>query len=222
MNVPIHSMNVPTQRVPKVWGRRAERVCVCAPCNCSGRLLFMTTNHIERLSPALIRPGRVDVRCFLGPASREVAKQMFISFYRDLPMQLALRGSRAQNGGDGVKAGAGGVELAVQPAGRTGSVTADTAGVAGEAAAEAQPLLEGRQMSLLTRASKEAEAEREAALLALADEFASKLPQQSGFSTAQLQAFLMSHKLAPVLAVSSVAQWLGEQHLREQEEQGGV
>jgi SpoVK/Ycf46/Vps4 family AAA+-type ATPase len=185
----------------------------------------MTTNHIERLSPALIRPGRVDVRCFLGPASREVAKQMFISFYRDLPMQLALRGSTGADSdtGDSVKAGAGGVELAAQPAWSAGSnVAADSAGVAGEAAAEAQPLLEGRQMSLLTRASKEAEAEREAALLALANDFASKLPQQPEFSTAQLQAFLMSHKLAPVLAVSRVEQWLKEQRLREQEEQGGV
>eukprot|EP00965_Chrysotila_dentata_P259588 6213608-Pleurochrysis_carterae.AAC.8 len=27
-----------------------------------GRLLFLTTNHVERLDPALIRPGRVDVR----------------------------------------------------------------------------------------------------------------------------------------------------------------
>ena len=27
-----------------------------------GRLFFMTTNHIEKLDPALIRPGRCDVK----------------------------------------------------------------------------------------------------------------------------------------------------------------
>lgn len=26
------------------------------------RILFMTTNHVDRLDPALIRPGRVDVK----------------------------------------------------------------------------------------------------------------------------------------------------------------
>lgn len=45
----------------------------------------MTTNHIERLNDALIRPGRVDVRCFLGPATRQQARDLFVSFYRDLP-----------------------------------------------------------------------------------------------------------------------------------------
>ncbi|KAJ2667963.1 Complex III assembly protein translocase and chaperone, partial [Coemansia sp. RSA 1285] len=33
------------------------------------RIIFMTTNHIERLDPALIRPGRVDVKVFLGNAT---------------------------------------------------------------------------------------------------------------------------------------------------------
>ncbi len=27
-----------------------------------GRLLFMTTNHVDKLSPQLIRPGRIDVK----------------------------------------------------------------------------------------------------------------------------------------------------------------
>ncbi|VDM48929.1 unnamed protein product [Toxocara canis] len=30
------------------------------------RILFMTTNHVERLDPALIRPGRVDVKKYFG------------------------------------------------------------------------------------------------------------------------------------------------------------
>jgi chaperone BCS1 len=27
-----------------------------------GRMFFMTTNHLERLDPALVRPGRCDVK----------------------------------------------------------------------------------------------------------------------------------------------------------------
>lgn len=30
------------------------------------RILFMTTNYLERLDPALIRPGRVDVKEYIG------------------------------------------------------------------------------------------------------------------------------------------------------------
>lgn len=49
-----------------------------------GRILFMTTNHIERLSTALIRPGRVDVRVKFDLASKSQIKGMFWRFYKDL------------------------------------------------------------------------------------------------------------------------------------------
>ncbi|CAJ0568169.1 unnamed protein product, partial [Mesorhabditis spiculigera] len=45
------------------------------------RLLFMTTNHVERLDPALIRPGRVDVKEYFGNADQEMMEKMFINFY---------------------------------------------------------------------------------------------------------------------------------------------
>lgn len=41
----------------------------------------MTTNHIERLDSALIRPGRVDVQEFIGNASPEQARRLFMQFY---------------------------------------------------------------------------------------------------------------------------------------------
>lgn len=41
----------------------------------------MTTNHPERLDPALIRPGRVDVKEYLGHASAYQMKEMFLRFY---------------------------------------------------------------------------------------------------------------------------------------------
>jgi mitochondrial chaperone BCS1 len=46
-----------------------------------GKLLFMTTNHVDALDPALIRPGRVDVRCEFSLCSREQARQIFLQFY---------------------------------------------------------------------------------------------------------------------------------------------
>ncbi|CAB9497346.1 HYPER-SENSITIVITY-RELATED 4 [Seminavis robusta] len=46
-----------------------------------GRLLFMTTNHRNRLDEALIRPGRVDVQCHLQNASRAAAGELFDQFF---------------------------------------------------------------------------------------------------------------------------------------------
>lgn len=45
------------------------------------RIIFMTTNHKERLDPALIRPGRVDLALQLGLATAEQAANMFCRFY---------------------------------------------------------------------------------------------------------------------------------------------
>jgi mitochondrial chaperone BCS1 len=46
------------------------------------RIVFMTTNHIERLDSALIRPGRVDLVELVGDASPAQAKRLFTRFYR--------------------------------------------------------------------------------------------------------------------------------------------
>lgn len=46
-----------------------------------GHVVFMTTNHIDKLDPALIRPGRIDVRVEFTYATREQAKEMFTRFY---------------------------------------------------------------------------------------------------------------------------------------------
>lgn len=48
-----------------------------------GHMLFMTTNHIERLDPALIRPGRIDWRREIGLADGKQAARMFQAFYPD-------------------------------------------------------------------------------------------------------------------------------------------
>ena len=43
----------------------------------------MTTNHLERLDPALIRPGRVDLAELIDDATPEQAKTLFTRFYGD-------------------------------------------------------------------------------------------------------------------------------------------
>ncbi|KAH7100842.1 P-loop containing nucleoside triphosphate hydrolase protein [Auriculariales sp. MPI-PUGE-AT-0066] len=46
-----------------------------------GRLLFATTNHIEKLDPALIRPGRIDVRVRYDASTRDQVCRMFERFF---------------------------------------------------------------------------------------------------------------------------------------------
>jgi len=46
-----------------------------------GRLLFMSTNHIDRLPDALIRPGRIDVKYLIDYANEEQTREMFLNFY---------------------------------------------------------------------------------------------------------------------------------------------
>jgi chaperone BCS1 len=48
-----------------------------------GRIVIMTTNHIERLDAALIRPGRADVKLLLDNASIEQARRLFEQFFPD-------------------------------------------------------------------------------------------------------------------------------------------
>ena len=47
------------------------------------RLLFLTTNHVERMDAALIRPGRVDMAVRLGDATRWQIEQFWMRFYGD-------------------------------------------------------------------------------------------------------------------------------------------
>lgn len=63
-----------------------------------GRALFMTTNHVERLDPALIRAGRADVHAELGLVGSQAARSLFLRFF---PEDAALADRFARALGDG-------------------------------------------------------------------------------------------------------------------------
>ncbi|KAK7207231.1 hypothetical protein BZA70DRAFT_292607 [Myxozyma melibiosi] len=54
------------------------------------RLIFMTTNHPEHLDPALIRPGRVDVRQLIDNATPHQIRRMFLRFYEGAEEQAEV------------------------------------------------------------------------------------------------------------------------------------
>src|SRR5215469_1069996 len=47
----------------------------------SGVLFVMTTNHVEKLDPALLRPGRIDYKLFLGKASDQQKIELYRRFF---------------------------------------------------------------------------------------------------------------------------------------------
>ncbi|KPM44432.1 hypothetical protein AK830_g2083 [Neonectria ditissima] len=46
-----------------------------------GRIVIMTTNRPEQLDSALVRPGRVDMKVFLGNISQKSAEEMFVRMF---------------------------------------------------------------------------------------------------------------------------------------------
>ncbi|GMF50920.1 unnamed protein product [Phytophthora fragariaefolia] len=48
--------------------------------DCPGRIVIMTTNHPEKLDPALVRPGRVNKKLLLGYMGPKQVQQM-IEYY---------------------------------------------------------------------------------------------------------------------------------------------
>lgn len=47
----------------------------------TGRIMIITTNHYDRLDPALIRPGRIDMALNLGNATRGTIAEMYLHYY---------------------------------------------------------------------------------------------------------------------------------------------
>ncbi|XP_046668964.1 mitochondrial chaperone BCS1 [Homalodisca vitripennis] len=69
--------------------------CLDGVASTEARIVFMTTNYINRLDPALIRPGRVDVKEYIGHCSSHQIQQMFYRFYKTADIDAAQKLSAA-------------------------------------------------------------------------------------------------------------------------------
>lgn len=48
-----------------------------------GRIMIITSNHYDKLDPALIRPGRIDISLELSYVSRAIIKEMYVHLFGD-------------------------------------------------------------------------------------------------------------------------------------------
>lgn len=60
-----------------------------------GKIVVMTTNHLEHLDGALVRPGRADVRVGFHRASRAAIAEIFLKFYEGSALGAAELGLAA-------------------------------------------------------------------------------------------------------------------------------
>merc|ERR1712152_16449 len=55
-----------------------------------GRMMVMTTNHLERLDPALIRPGRVNLSLEFKRCTKESIGEFFETFFPNVSLDMTI------------------------------------------------------------------------------------------------------------------------------------
>jgi chaperone BCS1 len=66
----------------------------------SGVLFVMTTNHVEKLDAALLRPGRIDYKLYLGSATYQQKVELYRRFFPDASEQEARDFVEASTGAE--------------------------------------------------------------------------------------------------------------------------
>ncbi|KAK8907028.1 hypothetical protein QC760_004297 [Botrytis cinerea] len=170
-----------------------------------GRILIMTTNHIEKLDEALIRPGRVDMTVHFDLATKENMEQIFRSIYATLEgdyPELKSSESGSSDGGS-VKSGSArgrspGSEVPVNKRGM-------------HKKKPRSPSKERRIQAELDRIIAAEEEQRkledEERIAKLAKLFSEKVPEAK-FSPAEIQGYLLKHKRNAENAVEGAEKWL--------------
>lgn len=206
-----------------------------------GRLLFATTNHLERLDPALSRPGRMDVWIEFKNASKWQAQQLFRNFFpsmedereEDVPsdeaaLDAALEGvhlslptapaASARGSGSTVSSGAGSSASRLAASGASSSSLCSVPSASGASSAgssqpppERTPPLTPEEHAIRHAAAPLSGAK----LVALARKFGDAIPDEE-FSVAALQGYLLKNKTRPEAAADEAAAWVvSEREMRE-------
>ncbi|KAJ7062705.1 hypothetical protein C8F01DRAFT_1134999 [Mycena amicta] len=154
-----------------------------------GKLFFATTNHIERLDPALLRPGRIDMKVQYELATTGQAEALFARFF---PERRFPELAGADAGADIVEL-EGNTRASPPPSYYRQLVTSDVP----------DPELDSHTNKPLS-------------LPYLASTFASRIPA-GHFSTAELQGYLQGFKAAPLNAVRGANGWVEREHAERTE-----
>lgn len=150
-----------------------------------GRILVMTTNHIEKLDPALLRPGRVDMTIEFRFSDTVSIQNLFRSMYApvegDLPKALTAAASGTSiNPTD------------PQPQPLRSQSHSPSPSISSSAS--------DSQLSLLEDSSNTEPP-------SLAEQFAAEIPSGE-FTPAEIQGYLLRHKKEPEVAIARAKAWV--------------
>lgn len=159
-----------------------------------GRILIMTTNHVEKLDPALLRPGRVDMKIGFGYASEADIKELFTSIYGAKDNDIARRGAPA-----------------IHSNGTNGSVKLPTTTIVGNPKANGEIVQNSEESNGKVEKGKKEELQRLVSLRSrltdLASEFGAVIPSGE-FTAAEIQGYLLNYKETPELAIKGATEWV--------------
>ncbi|KAL6231255.1 hypothetical protein BDW75DRAFT_220615 [Aspergillus navahoensis] len=147
---------------------------------CEGRILVMTTNHPEKLDPALVRPGRIDMSIAFGYSTTSDIKELFTAIYSTL--EGDLRVSRTERLSP---------KLRAKIAKRTSTSGSD------------------KKNNTNTVIHKGTSKFSEDQVRVWAGAFAERVPAGE-FTPAEIQGYLLNFKSDPEGAIERATKWVGE------------
>lgn len=147
-----------------------------------GRILVMTTNHPDKLDPALLRPGRVDMSIGFAYTTEQDVRDLFESIYkyvrRDRPRTLISTGK--------------GDDLSQR-----------------EKQTQSSPIEGGNGKKIVQKEKKNEEIILRANISDLSAAFVQIVPSGE-FTAAEVQGYLLNHKDRPDDAIAGASKWVEE------------
>ncbi|KAH8117485.1 P-loop containing nucleoside triphosphate hydrolase protein [Phellopilus nigrolimitatus] len=199
-----------------------------------GRILFATTNHLERLDPALSRPGRMDVWIEFKNASPWQAEALFRNFFPSAEDEAEVIEKEGELDGINLPSvpgtpastSSGSFSDFTSESGASSTSSTANSGEASRAAAVTSPAKDsfGSKNTAylppppdpeIASASHSARPLDAQTLSRLAKQFADSIPKDE-FSVAALQGYLLKNKSRPEAAAEGANAWvLSERDMRE-------
>ncbi|EKV06501.1 BCS1-like ATPase, putative [Penicillium digitatum] len=172
-----------------------------------GRILIMTTNHVEKLDPALTRPGRVDMKIRFGYTRDADIRELFTSIYGAMDNDITRDEAPTthHHSHASVKSPKT-TTIASDVAKAKGEVIQDSEERNGDMKEDNAEDLQGL-VSLRSRISE------------LASEFAAIIPSGE-FTAAEIQGYLLHHKEEPEVAIQGAVEWVQTAREKKRESEG--
>jgi chaperone BCS1 len=156
-----------------------------------GRILVMTTNHIEKLDPALLRPGRIDMTIAFGYSDSVTIRDLFLAIYAPLEGDFPAPHTVKENGFADK-----GERKRTPSRSRTHSSRASSS-----SSSSSSSISRSRTLTPSTDTFLKAD------ILALAEKFTAQIPSGE-FTPAEVQGYLLRHKRGPEAAIEGAEAWI--------------